>query len=60
LAVPAHQEAIAKHAGGSRRPVRGKLSAGHARQAAGLATRHAAHVRRGALKHLVQVKRGSV
>jgi peptidoglycan/xylan/chitin deacetylase (PgdA/CDA1 family) len=59
-ANPKSREARTADAGESRRTVRGKPPSGHIRHAAVHGTRHAAHARRGALKHLVQVKRGSV
>jgi peptidoglycan-N-acetylglucosamine deacetylase len=52
LTVPAHDEAISVDAGASRRTIRGRPHPGH--------TRHAAHARRGTLKHLVQVRKRSV
>jgi peptidoglycan/xylan/chitin deacetylase (PgdA/CDA1 family) len=52
LTVPAHDEAISVDAGASRRTIRGRAHSGH--------TRHAAHARRGMLKHLVQVRKRSV
>jgi peptidoglycan-N-acetylglucosamine deacetylase len=58
--VAAH-EASSTETGKSRHASRGKPHAGHARQIAGRGTRHAAQAHRGALKHLVQVrKKGSV
>jgi len=56
---PISHEMKTADAGDSRRTLRGKHS-GHIRHAATRGTRHAAHARRGALKHLVQVKRRSV
>jgi peptidoglycan-N-acetylglucosamine deacetylase len=58
--VPAHSEAIAADAGESRQTIRGKRHLGQARQVASRGTRHAAHARRSTLKHLVQVRKGSV
>jgi hypothetical protein len=60
LTVPAHDEAISTDAGSSRRTLRGKPHPGRLRQAAGRGNGHAAHGRRGALKHLVQVRKRSV
>jgi peptidoglycan/xylan/chitin deacetylase (PgdA/CDA1 family) len=57
---PTSRETKTADAGDSRRTIRGKPHSGHIRHAAMHGTRHAAHARRGALKHLVQVKRGSV
>ena len=51
LTVPAHDEAISVDAGTSRRTIRGRRHPGR--------TRHAAHARRGMLKHLVQVRKRS-
>jgi hypothetical protein len=59
-AAAARDETISDDAGNSRRTIRSKPGSGNAHKAAGHATRHAAHTRRGTLKHLVQVKRGSV
>jgi peptidoglycan-N-acetylglucosamine deacetylase len=57
---PTSRETKTADAGDSRRTLRSKPHSGHIRHAAMHGTRHAAHARRGALKHLVQVKRGSV
>jgi peptidoglycan-N-acetylglucosamine deacetylase len=56
---PTSHDVETADAGDSRRTFRGRHS-GHIRHAAMRGTRHAAHARRGALKHLVQVKRRSV
>ncbi len=58
LTVPAREKA--NEVGGSARRIRGKHHRGGVRQAAGRAIPHAAHARRGALKHLVQVRKRSV
>jgi hypothetical protein len=52
LTVPDHDEAMAVDAGASRPTIRGRPHPGR--------TRHAAHGRRGTLKHLVQVRKRSV
>ena len=59
LIVPA-DEAASNEAGDVRRTTRGRHHPEHARHAAGRGVRHAAHGRRGALKHLVQVRKRSV
>ena len=60
ISVPARDEATANGAGKTRRTLRGKSASGNARHSAGHAAAHAANARRGTLKRLVQVKRGSV
>jgi peptidoglycan-N-acetylglucosamine deacetylase len=57
LSAAGRDGAISNDAGKTRRTVRGKRASGNARHTAGHAT---AHARRGPLKHLVQMKRGSV
>jgi peptidoglycan/xylan/chitin deacetylase (PgdA/CDA1 family) len=59
-AVSTPRETRLADAGEPRRPSRGKHHSGRIRQVAMRGTRHAAHARHGTLKHLVQVKRGSV
>lgn len=59
LTVAAH-ETDALEAGDRRHAMRGRHRLAHARQAAGRGVRHAAHSRRGPLKHLVQVRKRSV
>lgn len=60
LAVPAPHDAMAAEAGSSGRTMRGKPHPGRLRQAAGRGNPHRAQVRRGSLKHLVQVRKRSV
>jgi peptidoglycan-N-acetylglucosamine deacetylase len=56
----ADRETDSVDAGASRRATRGKPHSGRSRQVATRGARQATHARRGTLKHLVQVKRGSV
>lgn len=57
---PAHLEANSVEAGSSGQATRGKPHRERAHQAAGRATRHAAHARRGTLKQSVLAKKRSV
>ena len=57
--TPVEHESISAAAAGSARTMRGKPHPGRGRQMAGRATPHAAHARRGTLKHLVQVRKRS-
>jgi peptidoglycan/xylan/chitin deacetylase (PgdA/CDA1 family) len=59
LTVPAHGS-VATDAGSSPRTLRDRPHPGQVRQAAARANRHVAHGRRGALRHLVQVRKKSV
>ena len=60
VAVPAHDETISTETSGSRRALQGKPHRGGVRQATGRGNRHAAHGRRSASKHLVQVRKKRV
>jgi peptidoglycan-N-acetylglucosamine deacetylase len=59
-AEPAMHEASTVDASESRRTIRAKAHHGRSRQVAGRGTRHPVHAGRGSLKHLAQVKKGSV